>query len=72
MLIYMEEQKKEKKCHYTLRHIRSLLEPICYDEERIMYVYYMLNNKEEEANECLDILNAEKDMTIKRFSNDNT
>lgn len=64
----MEQQKK----HYTLRHIRSLLQPICDDEERIMYVYHLLNGQQEEASEYLEILNAEKDMTIKRFSNDNT
>lgn len=58
----------EKKKKYTLAHIRSLLEPLGETEERIMYVYFYLNDKLEEAEEIKVILDYEEEYIKKRFS----
>lgn len=66
----MDTNSNQKRL-YTLRTIRQLLEPLGYQEERIMYVYYFLNGKIDEAEEYLEIINNEQEYIKKRLSNDN-
>ena len=56
---------------YTLKYIRKMLEGQHLEEERILYIYHLLNGHIDESQEYLDILHSEEDVIKNRFSQGN-